>query len=203
MAIMKELSKDVDCSLILEEDGSTDNTRKIIKEMERNKPNIYSRCHDKRLGKGGGLIFGIEDLTTDYVLITDADLPVRVEDYVNLHKEIMKGNDIVIVNRRHEKSTSDLPFSRRFVSLGFNLYVRGFFMLGIQDTQCGVKIFKTSSPKQIIPKHAKRYAMDVEILYRAKKKKMKICDIPVKYTRGRDTNPTLTLNSARLFNFSI
>jgi len=134
------------------------------------------------------LAFGVKDIKTDYVLITDADLPIDTEDYVKIFHKIEEGYDIVVANRRHKDSKTDRPFMRRLSSNIFNIYVRVLFFIGIKDSQCGIKIFKTESLKRILPRFAKRYSMDVEMLYYAKKKKMKIEDVAVNYKHVADTN---------------
>ena len=183
--IFQNISK---CNIILEEDGSTDKTREIILKLSNNNNYISHKFNDDKLGKGGGMIFATKDITSDYILITDADMPIDIEDYINLYNNILKGFDIVIANRYHKYSKKDIPIIRQIFSRIFNLFVRIIFLINIEDTQCGVKIFKRKSLKRIYPIYGKHYIMDIEMLYRAKREKMQIREISVNYKHSSDTN---------------
>ena len=85
------------------------------------------------------------------------------------------------------------PWHIIIVSFIFNRMVNLLFGLGIKDTQCGFKIFKTSSAKEIISKlivysnpqiikgSAVSAGFDMEFLFIAKKLGYKIKEISVSW----------------------
>jgi len=175
-------------SVLFEEDGSRDGSKKIIQGFADRHKNWTSVHSKRRLGKGGGLNLAMANVDSDHIIISDADLPIRTNDYVKLYKTMRKKKaDAVIINRYHRDSHTKVPLKRRILSRGYNLLIRTLFFIDLSDTQCGVKGFKSDSLRIALPKHAKRYTMDVEILYRMKRNKMTVLEIPAKYTHGTNS----------------
>ena len=78
--------------------------------------------------------------------------------------------DIVIGSKRHPVSRVNYPLMRKILSTGYHLGVKILFNIPVTDTQSGIKIFKRSVVKKILPRLlVKRYAMDIEMLAVAKR----------------------------------
>lgn len=175
-------------SVLFEEDGSRDGSKMVIKGLV-DRHDKWTSVHSKRrLGKGGGLNLAMANVDSDHVIISDADFPIPTEDYVKVFKTMKKRNaDAVIVNRYHRDSHTEVPLKRRILSRGYNLLIRSLFFIDLSDTQCGVKGFKSVPLRKALPKYSKRYTMDVEILYRMKRNRMTVLEIPAKYTHGTNS----------------
>ena len=70
--------------IIVIDDGSTDETVKLLKE----KPNLFSKLieRQKNGGKGAAVLSGLREATGDYILFQDADLEYDPADYTKLLK---------------------------------------------------------------------------------------------------------------------
>jgi len=89
--------------------------------------------------------------------------------------------DGAIANRYLDGSeiTPKLNFRRSLVSKTFNFLVRSLFMLPYTDTQCGAKVFTSSTLKRIVPEMTvTEWAFDIDLLYAYKRHNFKIKSVP-------------------------
>ncbi|MEM2925315.1 MAG: glycosyltransferase [Methanocellales archaeon] len=192
--------KHSNCEIVVEEDGSRDSTPQIIDSFAKKYAFIKAIHSKTRLRKGGGLILAALHSTGDIIITTDADLAVPPEEFPKLAREIENGWDIVIASRRHRNSliTKQAPFFRRLASLYFNRLLNLLFDFDIRDTQSGTKAFKREVFFQIQPRISLDYAMDVEMLARAKKRNLKIKEIGVHYEHGEFSRFSILRNGSKM-----
>jgi glycosyltransferase involved in cell wall biosynthesis len=167
--------------LIVVDDGSVDDTLAGLESINDQRVKIMG--YEGNRGKGGALIFGSSLSTGDIVIFADGDgqaLPRDVSSYI----DALKTSDIAIASKRVSGAKVTAGFKRRFLSIGFNLFVRNLLSLPISDTQAGFKVFKASGLKKILPLIAvKRYAFDVEVLTVAMKVlNLKVEELPANVT---------------------
>ncbi len=98
------------------------------------------------------------------------------------------GADIVIGSKRLDGSlVENYPAKRRFLSQGYNLFVRCMFNISISDTQPGFKLFKRNALMHEVKKIVvKRYAFDLELLLNAQKDGYSIVEAPIELRFTRD-----------------
>lgn len=186
--------------IVVEEDGSSDSTPEIIDSFAERYAFIKAVHSKTRLRKGGGLKLAALHASGDIIITTDADLAVPPEEFPKLVREIENGYDIVIASRRHRDSliSRQAPFLRRLASLYFNLLVNLLFNFRIRDTQSGTKAFKRELFFEIQPRISLDYAMDVEILARAKKRNLKVEEVGVHYAHGEFSNFSILRNGGKM-----
>lgn len=186
--------------IVVEEDGSCDSTPQIIDSFAKRYPFIKAVHSKARLRKGGGLNLAALHSTGDIIITTDADLAVPLEEFPKLVREIENGCDVVIASRRHRDSLiiKPAPFIRRLASLYFNLLVNLLFGFRIKDTQSGIKAFKREVFFEIQPRISLDYAMDVEILARAKKRNLKVKEVGVHYAHGEFSRFSILRNGSKM-----
>lgn len=100
--------KEHEYTIIFIDDGSTDNTLKIIKEL---KNNVKYLSFSRNFGKEAAIYAGLQYSTEEYVILMDADLqdpPYLIPEMIN---EIQKGYDIIATRR---VSRSGEPVIRSF-----------------------------------------------------------------------------------------
>src|SRR5579884_2886509 len=81
----------IDKELIIVDDGSTDGTREILKDLEpslNGAARIFYMDHNR--GKGAAVRYGIAQATGDVLVIQDADLEYEPEEYHNLLEPLKK-----------------------------------------------------------------------------------------------------------------
>jgi len=170
-------------SIIVVDDGSTDNTHRLL---EKNKK-LYNKLVTSEVnkGKGNAIILGLNEVSGGYILIQDADLEYDPSEIPRLW-EMVKSNDIdVLLTTRMSGS----PLTRvhyfwhklgnKSITLMFNLINNTTFT----DIYSGYVIFKR---KLIDTKNLKFYGwgQQAEILTYLKKKSKKIYEAPISY-KGR------------------
>lgn len=97
-SVNKQKIDSVEFEIIVVDDGSEDNSLKILHEHK----NMYSKLIESKpnKGKGNAVRAGLKIATGDYVLFQDADLEYDPNDYSNLLLPIKKFNaDLVIGSR--------------------------------------------------------------------------------------------------------
>lgn len=172
-------SKNFDYEIIVVDDGSRDNTSTTAQQFKKTKVIRLG----KNQGKGNAVKEGILNANKSLVLMTDADLSTPIEELDKLIKEI-KNNDIVIASRNlpESKITVKQPFLRSFLGKIFPLLVKIIVLQDFEDTQCGFKLFKTNTAKEVCAKQTiKRFGFDVELLTIAKTKGYEIKEVPVSW----------------------
>lgn len=84
--------------IIVVDDGSSDNTKQILKKLSRSELKVVS--HPKNLGKGAAIRTGLSLSTGDVVLIQDADLEYDPHEYALLLEPIISGKADVVYGSR-------------------------------------------------------------------------------------------------------
>lgn len=182
--IIKEFKKkQIIFELILVNDGSTDDTETIIKELSMIYSEIKLISYPKNRGKGYAVKQGVLTATGKIIFFTDVDLPYGLEPILYGLKLIkIKGYDIVLGSRDLFGFKKKLFYNwkRQIAHKIFSLIVNFILSIDINDTQCGLKGFKKEVAKKIFPQLTRNgFSFDIEVIYLARKNKFNIKLIPV------------------------
>ncbi|MCX6732319.1 MAG: glycosyltransferase family 2 protein, partial [Candidatus Roizmanbacteria bacterium] len=122
--------------VIISDDGSTDNTKELIKREYLTEYPLFRLLENEHKGKAQTLISAILSAKGDYVLFTDIDLATPIEEVEKMLMEIEKNTDIVIGSRNNTRAGA--PLTRKIMAVGF-IFIRNFIigLKNIKDTQCG------------------------------------------------------------------
>lgn len=148
-------------------DGKVDDTYKEAKSITLKYPEIIKVCsYQKNRGKGYAVRYGMGKAKGKLVGFFDAGGEIDPKSLLDLLKIQKKyDSDFVIGSKRHPQSEISYPLSRKIISYGYLFLVKFLFNFGISDTQAGIKLYKESVIKKILPKlKVDGYAFDVEIL---------------------------------------
>lgn len=187
--------------VILVDDGSVDDTEKVVRTKIKQSLFPLEIKTDERfriikfaenLGKGWAVREGVLAAKGKLILFTDADLATPIEEELKLREKLENGYDVAMASRVRkdgsDERSSSQPLRRRILGKFFNLMVNLLVVPGFSDTQCGFKMFTAEAAKKIFPEQKiKRIGFDVELLYLAKKKNLKIAEVPVKWQGGKES----------------
>jgi len=187
--------------IIISDDGSTDNTKKIIKKEYLPENPLFRLLENEHKGKAQTLISAIQVAKSDYVLFTDIDLATPIDEVGKMIRQINRNTDIIIGSRSGARVGA--PLSRKVMALGF-IFIRNFIigLKNIKDTQCGFKAFRTEAAKKIINSlivfkntqgvegSSVSAGFDLEFLFLATKMGFSIVEIPVvwKHVETKNVN---------------
>jgi len=161
--------------IIVVDDGSKDETYRI---QEIFGSQIIYLKNEINQGKGESLRKGFKAAKGDFLIFTDDDLPYGVEGIIKILDELEKGEDLAVgIRVEFYSDTFYKKIMRPF------LYWIIFILFGLKypDTQCGLKGFQKEVGKKLFNlSFSKGFAIDVEILYLAKKLGFKVKTIKIK-----------------------
>jgi hypothetical protein len=169
--------------LIVVDDGSTDETACLAQELLAPAfPQLRILRLGENSGKGAAVRVGAAAAAAPVVAFMDADMSVDPAQLPQL-LEAIEGADVAIGSRVLPDSSVHYDSPQRIVmGRTFNALVNALTNVGLKDTQCGFKAFRT--PMARILFHlmvVDRFAFDVEVLSLARRLGMRISEIPVQW----------------------
>ena len=133
--------------LIFIDDGSTDNSWKIIEKLSSENPEVKGIRFQKNYGKSQALHAGFAMAKGDVIITMDADLQDSPEEIPDLYKMITdKGFDLV---SGWKKKRYDSVISKNMPSKLFNYAARKTSGVKLHDFNCGLKAYKNEVVKTI------------------------------------------------------
>ena len=133
--------------VIMVDDGSRDNSWKIIKSLSANNPAIRGIRFRRNYGKSAALYHGFAAAQGRVVVTMDADLQDSPEEIPELYRMVVdEGYDIVSgwKKKRHDnKLTKNLP------SKLYNWTARKITGIKLHDMNCGLKAYRNEVVKDI------------------------------------------------------
>ncbi len=155
------------------DDGSTDNSLNVIKNLAKSNNRIKYISFRKNYGKSAALNIGFQNVTGDAIITMDADLQDDPNEIPNLISELEKGYDLVSgwKRKRHD------PFIKKYSSRFFNYVTKVMTGIKIHDFNCGLKAYRKEVVKDVdVHGELHRY---IPVL--ADWKGYKVGEIPVKH----------------------
>ncbi|MFH1827255.1 MAG: glycosyltransferase [bacterium] len=192
-------NKDYFQEIIIVDDGSNDSSEKIIKNKYLPELKKFKLIENKHMGKAAAIITGIMEARGNYVMFSDIDLATPIEESEKLIEQIKNGFEIIIGSRKSKRKGA--PILRKIMALGA-IFIRDLLinLRGIKDTQCGFKLFKTSTARRIIKKllvyshsdvikgSSVSAGFDIEFLFIAAKMGYIIKEVPVSWKHVETKN---------------
>ena len=189
--------------VIVVNDGSSDETAAIV-ESYRDQWNALRLIENGRnRGKGFSVRNGALAAQGDVVLFTDADLSAPITEAPKLIDPIANEVcDVTFGSRAVDRSLIGVhqsPF-REISGRIFNLFVQGLIGLPFKDTQCGFKAFRRGAAEPVFERQTiMGFGFDPEILYVAKKRGLRLREIPVRWDHAEGTKVRFLKDSCRMF----
>lgn len=188
--------------ILVVNDGSTDATAQIVQAYAAEHPELRLLQNPGNRGKGYSVRNGMLHATGEVVLFSDADLSSPIEEADKLFVALAEGNDVAIGSRwlRTELQTHRQPLYRQLYGRIFNLALRIMLGLRFRDTQCGFKAFTHRATQMIFPlQHIERWGFDPEILFLARKFRLKVKEVPVRWAHREGTRINPLRDGIRMF----
>ena len=181
--------------VVVVENGSTDNTSQVVERFcaEQLLPDdsfVVTLLHSSP-GKGAAVKHGMLAAHGDYLFICDADLAMPIEEIAKFLPPALKRNSFAIAIASREAAGAvryDEPGYRHLMGRVFNWLVRVMAVPGIQDTQCGFKMFTREAAAIVFPlQRIDGWSFDVEVLYIARLYDLRLVEIPIRWYYQTDS----------------
>lgn len=178
--------------LVVVDDGSTDRTAAEAEKLLAALPHHRVVRLPFNQGKGAAVRAGIATARTPYTAFMDADMAIDPMA-IPLLLDGLERNDVVVGSRPLPDSMVETTYVvRALISRLFNEIVTTGTGLGLKDTQCGFKAFRTPVARLLFHLvRIDRFAFDVEVLARARRLGLDIAEVPVhwKHVEGSTVHP--------------
>lgn len=168
--------------IIIVDDGSTDGTRKKLKNVVESKVDKIV-FHKQNQGKGAAIKTGIETATGDMVIIQDADLEYDPNEYPKLVQPILEGKADVVYGSRFkgEGAHRVLYFWHRVGNYFLTMLSNVFSNLNLSDMETCYKVFKRKIIQNVEIEES-RFGFEPEITAKiAKIRNIRIYEVGISY----------------------
>ncbi len=184
---------------IIVDDGSVDNTSRVVEEMAGRMPYITLIRNEHR-GKGYAVKTGVLAAEGEYIFLCDADLSMPIEEVGKFLPPAVEAYDVAIGSREVEGARRyDEPSLRHLMGRVYNLLVRWLAVQGFQDTQAGFKCFRRQAAHELFTYQTMDgFGFDVEILFIAQKRGFRIVEVPINWYYMSNSRVSPIGDSARM-----
>jgi len=172
--------------LIIVNDGSTKHFDDIeVKAFFAAYPYVNLISYDQNQGKGYALREGVKHARTELITYTDIDFPYTFESFLHIVTELKNPDCDLAVGIRNSAYYTHLPSGRTRISKFFRFFIRKFFRLPTDDTQCGLKGFKGIGKSVFLQTAINGYLFDLEFIFLASRQKAGIKTVEVELQADR------------------
>ena len=185
--------------VLVVENASRDKTLQIAQDFASRYPFIQA-IHEELPGKGRAVRTGMLTAKGEHRFFADADLSMPIGEVTRfLPPEI----DIPIAIASREAPGAiryDEPAYRHITGRVFNSLIRSLVLPGLQDTQCGFKMFRAEVAEELFKRQTLMgWSFDVELLYIASLRGLPILEIPIPWYFNPESKVNVLRDSWRMF----
>ncbi len=167
-----------DKEIIAVDDGSTDGTRELLPQIEKDGAVVL--YHDKNMGKGAAIRTALTRATGDIVVIQDADLEYDPRDYVQLVQPIIEGRAKVVYGSRFLGPRMAMFFWHMLANKMLTLMTNMLYDAILSDMETGYKAFRADVIKSIRLR-SRRFDFEPEVTAKVLKHGHRIFEVPISY----------------------
>lgn len=176
---VEKFFKGKDFELLIVNDGSSDNTAKIVNLLRRKYKNLRLISHSKNIGMGAALSTGFAHAKGKVVINMDADLTHPLSKVSKMLSAIHEGYDVAICSRYVPGGgMKDVPLWRQAISVVCNKIFRLLFWSGIHDMTSGYRAYRIDAARKI-NLQSKGFEAPLESTIRSIKLGLKVREIPI------------------------
>ncbi len=174
--------------IIVVDDGSTDETARVLDELRTIVPELQVVGHPRNLGYGAAVRSGLDRAAMDYVFLTDGDGQFDLEELPKAMR--MLGQHDVVVGYRTERQDG---WWRRLWGRCWTALVNLVFGLRVRDANCAFKLV----PQSLLRSSELRSQgalISAELIFEAQRSELRLGECAVShYPRrtGRQTGASL------------
>jgi len=182
--------------IVVVDDGSTDGTADVARAASGP---VELLRHAENHGKGHAVRAGMLTARGERRLMSDADLSTPIEELERLEQALAGGSDVAIGSRAVSGARIEVHQPRYREAMGrlFNRMVQAMLLPGLQDTQCGFKLWRAGAAAATFALcRLDGFSFDVEALYVARRLGLRVAELPVVWRNDAATRVGLAGGAA-------
>lgn len=157
---LQSIEDEFSWEIVIVNDGSLDDSTRIVDEFAKADARIYALHHPKNFGLGQAMQFGFNNTSGDYVITIDIDLSYDVDHIGELARTIRDTNAKIVLASPYMKGGTirNVPWLRRVLSIAGNHFL-SFFAKGHYSTL--TSMMRAYDGKFIRSMHLRSMGMDI------------------------------------------
>ena len=182
-AVTRVVAQPYDLELLVVDDGSTDDTRQILRELAAIHPRVRALLQPRNAGKGAALRRGFAEATGDVVIVQDADLEYDPGEFATLLRPIQDDLADVVLGSRFLSGPHRVLYFWHSVGNKLLTTLSNIATdLNLTDMECGYKVFRRET-LQAITLEENRFGFEPEVVAKvARLPGIRIWEVPVSYS---------------------
>jgi dolichol-phosphate mannosyltransferase len=173
----------IDHEVLVVDDASTDGTREVVEELVAADPRVRYHRSPNSPGFGMAIRAGLDEYTGDAVAIFMADSSDDPEDLCRYHAVLEEGWDCAFGSRfLPGGAVHDYPRAKLIVNRLANLFIRGIFLHGYNDTTNAFKAYRREAIESVAPLLSHHFNLTVELPLKAIVRGNSYRVIPISWT---------------------
>jgi len=177
-----ELPDGIEREIIVIDDGSTDGTRDVLRQLGDSTVRIL--VHEGNRGKGAAVRTGLALATGDYVLIQDADLEYDPDDWPRLIAPVTRGRARVVYGSRFTGERRNMLLLHWIGNRLLSLVTNVLFNSTLSDMETGYKLVDRKLLNDL-GLRSDHFDIEPEITAKILKRGIRIYEVPISYM-GRE-----------------
>ncbi|MDQ1509859.1 MAG: hypothetical protein QOG50_1703, partial [Actinomycetota bacterium] len=177
-----ELPDGIEREIIIVDDGSTDGTRDVLRQLGDSTVRVVA--HERNRGKGAAVRTGLALATGDYVLIQDADLEYDPDDWPRLIAPVARGRARVVYGSRFTGERRNMLLLHWIGNRMLSLVTNVLFDSTLSDMETCYKLVDRSLLNDL-ELRSDHFDIEPEITAKILKRKIRIYEVPISYM-GRE-----------------
>lgn len=172
-----------DYELVVVNDGSTDGTEAVLRQLETEIPQLRSIRNGPPHGYGLAVRRGLAEFRGDAVAVVMADLSDSPEDVVAYYRAIQQGAECVFGSRFMKGSrVVDYPSHKLLINRLANTFIRILFRLPLNDVTNAFKAYRREVIQGIQPLLSHHFNLTVEMPLKALVRGYRFVTMPISWT---------------------
>lgn len=183
-----------DFEVIVAEDGSTDDTKVVLEQLEKELPIIQLHTSDERKGYMQAVLDAMSYATKPWLFVVDSDYQFAAVDFWRLDPH-RRTHDVILGIKCPRKD----PLYRIFLSWGQNFLLRLFFGVPYRDMDTGFRLIRRETIQSIAPQVRYLSFFTAEFVIRAHMAGYSIKEVPVTHYARKIGSTTIFFISKLLW----
>ena len=180
----RDVELPIDHEVVIVDDGSTDGTRDIIRQLEDSTVRVIFKSENG--GKGAALRLGFDEASGDLIVCHDADLEYDPRDWVNMLRPMLEGDANVVYGSRFTGERRNMMYwhwvGNRFLSFMTNV----LYNTTLSDMETCYKMVDAGVLKSL-RLTANKFDIEPELTAKLLRTGNRIYEVPIRYT-GREVD---------------